>query len=306
MGKIARPALSNAVQFFKNEWRGIFVLAIKTYLMAIVVYILGMIPTVMIAGPDVLMKMHTAHTSMADMPPYALITQLILGIVISLAMLWLHAPLYISLSRGVLLSGDTTAKEPFDRTLFKRLLSERALRITKILALMIFMLLPFYIGLFVLAHKLSTPVSAESSELMKTTGLIFLIVTIVYLIIYIYIVVRLTYLVPAIAMDRRFESAAQAWDLTRKKGWPIIKTILLTFLLSLLIMILFIVALVVLGASLFFLVQMTGAGTVAGVFAGAGVIIMTILGVIVFYLIFPQLMGAAIASVYLLSEQGQK
>jgi hypothetical protein len=294
MAKIALPAFSEANRFFKKNWRGVMVLALKTYLTILLLHLLVGIPAQVIIGPQMTLKLHLNPISVWDLPPLLIIMNIVAGVVGYFLSQWLISPLYISICRSVILG------EPFDRFLFRHLTATRTLRVAKLLWSLLIIIIPVYVAGFALL-LLAQPSAQGIGGVSFGVFLPLLLAAPIYLVVFIYITMRVYYLIPPLACDRHFSNLSDLWSLSRGKAWSIFKVFLLLGFISICVGLVFFAIFMVLFVG--FIAVFQGVGKlIVGTVIGALIVLLAVTGLIVFVLIIPQLVTATIANVYKLSQ----
>lgn len=301
MSKIAVPAFSNAMQFMKQEWRGVMLLALKTYLLIFLFQIVASIPVHIIMGPQLATTMQANPMSLSEIPQSLILMNIITGIIGYLLTQWIVSPLYIAISRSVVLG------ETFDRVLCKHLTEARTVRVAKLLWTVLIFMLPLYAAIFPISMFL-LPKQAGGFDLPSAVLVSSLLIAfLAYMVFLFYINLRIFYLVPAIATDRPFSSIWEIWEHSKGHAWSVCKVVLLGMLLIIGVAILFILGILIFSAILSAIAQVTMAGKlVIQIFVGILIVlsILAMLAVLVLYI--PQLITAAVASVYKLSQSKAK
>ena len=249
-------------------------------------------------GPQAYLTMQSnPPMSLAAIPTSLILMNMVSGIIGFFLTQWIVSPLYISISRSVVLG------EPFDRVLCKRLTEERTVRVAKLLWTIFIVMIPFYLVIFSIFLLINPQTIQEMGPpnlaLISAIGITLL----AYMIFFVYINLRIYYLVPAFASDRKFSSISEIWDHSKGQAWSVFKVILLGFVLMIGIMILFFVGILLLSGIMSMISQLAIAGKLAlQIVVGImfALLILFILAVII--LIIPQLITAAVASVYKLSQ----
>jgi hypothetical protein len=297
MAKIAVPAFSEALQFTKREWRGIMILALKTYGLLFLFQILASIPGHVMMRPEDAMYLRTHPMSLSDMPVSLLWMNALTAIIGFFLTQWVIAPMYIAISRSLILG------EPFDRILTARLTEPRTMRVTKLMWSMAIFVIPFYAILFGMMFMFMPMIVAHAEVNLTLVGFS-IFVTVAYVIFVMYVSLRVYYLVPAFATDYEFTSISETWEHSRGQAWSVFKTILLGFLFYFCIMLLFIVALMLVSVMMAAVAHMAIAGKLAlQILLGFILFAMIIFMLAVMVLLLPQLITASIASVYKLSQK---
>lgn len=127
--------------------------------------------------------------------------------------LWLGAPMMIALSEAIM-SG-----ERLKSYYLARLFSERSTRLALIVSIGVL------VGLIFQAAQQVMMMQATPALLIGS-----IIAAIVGFVAQIYVSLRIYYAIPAIAIDKKFRSLADYWNLSERRGWLLLRTILLSFL----------------------------------------------------------------------------
>jgi hypothetical protein len=291
MSKIAVPAYSMAFRFMKKEWGGVMLLALKTYLLILLFELLAAIPISIIMGPQ------PDQASLENMPKSFILLNMLFGIISFFLTQWIVSPLYIAISRSVVLG------KPFDRILCKHLTEKRTWRVTKLLWSIFIVMIPFYIGTYAL-FKLAANVETQKLAIFYILTITALVIAfLVYTIFFIYVNLRIYYLVPALAIDRPFSSIGEIWKHSKGHAWSVLKVILLGILLIIGFAILFGVGFYILSTIMNSLGNLAVEGRlIIQILIGILIFLLILLTLAVLVLYIPQLIIAAVAGVYKLSQ----
>lgn len=300
MSKIATPAFSEAIDFMKKEWRGVMLLSLKTYLLILLFQILASIPVHMVMGPQPCIGCIPINPSdplaFGEIPKSLIFMNIVTGILGFILTQWIVAPLHIAISRSVVLG------EPFDRILCKHLTEDRTLRVAKLLWSVLIIMIPLYASIFPLSMlivPLKTGSLSGSFGLLGAISLIFC----AYMVFYFYIMLRIYYLVPAFATDRKFATLSETWDHSKGSAWSVFKVMMLGILVMFCAILIFVAVMMLLSLMMAALAQAAVAGKlVLQILVGFLIFVMALFMTAVLVLIIPQLVTAGIASVYKMTQ----
>jgi hypothetical protein len=296
MSKIARPAFAEAVEFTKREWRGIMLLALKTYLLLMLFQILASLPAHMMMKPEDAMYINTRPISFSDLPMSLIAMNMVSGVIGFFLTQWIVAPLYIAIARSVVLG------EPFDRILCARLTEPRTVRVTKLMWSMAIFVIPFYALLFGLMLMI-IPMTQVGAVVQPALIAFAIFVAVAYLIFFTYVALRIYYLIPAFACDRKFSSLSEIWDHSRGQAWSVLKVILLGMVFYICLLIVFVAGFVLLAALLSAISHMVITGKLAiQILLGFAIFALFIFMLAILALLIPQMISASVASVYRISQ----
>lgn len=291
MTKIARPAFSEATKFMKKEWKGVMLLALKTFLLIMLFELLAAIPGIVMGVSEFFLTENKDTTALGG---YSII-DIFTSIIAFFLTQWVVSPLYVATSRSVVLG------EPFDRVLCKRLTEARTVRVMKLLWSLFILLIPFYVvaTVLVLNPQLVMDFATLRLELIAAIVIAFL----AYLVFIVYFSLKIYYLVPALATDYPFTSVSDLWKQSKGHTWSILKVLLLGFLLFFGVGLLCIA-----GIALFVWLF----GIIAKLIIAGKLVLQILIGIVAFLigifmlavlvLLIPQYVMAAVAGVYKLSQ----